>query len=90
MRGLCRICTVQIQPGKHVRDHAGYTAPNRQHELDHTQYNIGKTYALKDLDVMKWQWMVCPRFEVLYKYHRSNRVHDISPRFKTVFGLIPD
>ena len=33
---LCRICVVQIQPRKHVPDHAGYTAPTRQHELDHT------------------------------------------------------
>ena len=35
---LCRICTVQIHPRKHVRDHAGFTAPTRQHELDHTDH----------------------------------------------------
>ena len=31
---------VQIQPWKHVlaADHAGYTAPTRQHELDHTNH----------------------------------------------------
>ena len=38
---MCRICIVKIQPRKLVRDHAGYTAPTRQHELsieptDHT------------------------------------------------------
>ena len=33
---LCRICTVQIQPSKHVLDHAGYTASIWQHELDRT------------------------------------------------------
>ena len=33
---LWRICVVQIQPRKHVLDHADYTAPTRQHELDHT------------------------------------------------------
>ena len=27
---------VQIQPRKHVLDHAHYTALTRQHELDHT------------------------------------------------------
>ena len=37
-RRLCRICVVQIQPRKHVLDHAGYTAPTRQHELDHTDH----------------------------------------------------
>ena len=36
---LCRICTaVQIQPRKHVLDHADHTAPTRQHELDHTDH----------------------------------------------------
>ena len=29
---------VQIQPRKHVPDHAVYTAPTRQHELDHTDH----------------------------------------------------
>ena len=33
---LCKICMVQIQPRKHVVDHADYTAPTRQHELDRT------------------------------------------------------
>ena len=35
---MCRICTVQVQPSQHVRDHAGYTAPTRQHQLDHTDH----------------------------------------------------
>ena len=30
------ICTVQIQPRKPVLDYADYTAPTRQHELEHT------------------------------------------------------
>ena len=34
---LYRICKVQIQPGNYVLDHAGYTAPTRQHdEPDYT------------------------------------------------------
>ena len=36
-----RICVVQIQPRKDVlnhADHADYTAPTRQHELDHTDH----------------------------------------------------
>ena len=35
---FCIICAVQIQPRKHVLsiDHAGHSAPARQHELDHT------------------------------------------------------
>ena len=33
---LCRICVAHVPPRKHVPDHAGYTAPTRQHELDHT------------------------------------------------------
>ena len=45
---LPKICTVQIQPWKHVLVHAGYTATTRQHEVDHTadQVNIS---ALKYL-----------------------------------------
>ena len=36
---LCRICAVQIKPRKHVLvEHAGCTAPTRQHELDHTDH----------------------------------------------------
>ena len=33
---MCRICAVQIQPRKLVLDHADYTAPTRQHDLDRT------------------------------------------------------
>ena len=29
----CRICVVQVQPRKHVLDHADYAAPSRQHDL---------------------------------------------------------
>ena len=38
---ICRpgsVCIVQIQPRKHVPDHADYTAPTRQRELDHTDH----------------------------------------------------
>ena len=35
---LYKICVVQIQPRKRVLDHAGYTAPTRQHKLDHTDH----------------------------------------------------
>ena len=35
---LCRICKVQIPSKKHFLDVAGYTAPTRQHELDHTDH----------------------------------------------------
>ena len=49
---LCRICIVQIQPRKHVLvDHAGYAAPTRQHELDHTDHTDQEAIsALKHLD----------------------------------------
>ena len=32
------ICMVQIQPRTPVLDLTGYTAPTRQHELDHTDH----------------------------------------------------
>ena len=32
------IYIVQIQPRKHELDHADYTAPSRQHDLDHTDH----------------------------------------------------
>ena len=37
---LCKISirVAQIQPRKHGLDDAGYTAPTRQHELDHTDH----------------------------------------------------
>ena len=45
---LCKICVVQTQPRKYVLDHAGYTAPTLQHELDHTdQESIGPEYSDK-------------------------------------------
>ena len=43
------ICTVQVQPGKGVLDDAAYTAPTRQHELDHTISGID-LLCLADLD----------------------------------------
>ena len=33
-----RICIVSIQPRKYTVDDAGYMAPTRQHELDHTDH----------------------------------------------------
>ena len=39
---------VQIQPGKYVLEHAGYTSPTRQHELYHTIV-IGTRSALEDV-----------------------------------------
>ena len=43
------------QPGKHVLDHAEYTTPTRQHELDHTDHTAGNylslhLFVLEDLD----------------------------------------
>ena len=32
------VCIAQIQRWKDVRDHAGFTAPTRQHELHHTHH----------------------------------------------------
>ena len=45
----CRICIVQVQPRKHVPDHAGYAAPTQQHELQYI-IQIRDPSALKDLD----------------------------------------
>ena len=36
---------VQIQPRKYVLDHAGSTAPTRQHELDHTDHTDHTDHA---------------------------------------------
>ena len=59
---LCRICIVQIQPRKHVLDHAGCTAPIRQHEVDPTDQEYicrerpgSWTAGIDDL--------ICPRCE---------------------------
>ena len=49
---LCRICAAQIQPRNHVPDHAHYTAPTRQHELDHNKSGV----HLKDLPVDHFKW----------------------------------
>ena len=39
---------MQIQPRKHVIDHAGHAAPTRQHEPDHTDQE--SICPLEDLD----------------------------------------
>ena len=43
------ICIVQVQPRKHVRDHADCTGPIRRHELDHTRWVVCLP-CLTDLD----------------------------------------
>ena len=47
---LCRVCIVQIQRKESVLDNAGYAAPIRQHELDHTDQEYiqlpGKIYII--------------------------------------------
>ena len=46
-------------------DHADYTGPTRQHELDPTRSGIDLS-ALKDLDhIMKWGSITCPMCEIL-------------------------
>ena len=45
---LCRIRVVQIQPNNHVLDHADYTVPTRQHELEIIQ--IRNPSAFRYLD----------------------------------------
>ena len=48
-----RIYILHIQPSKLVLDHADYTAPTRQHELDrtdHTDQEFTYLYALKSVD----------------------------------------
>ena len=50
---VCMIRIVQIQPRKHVQDHADYTAPTRIHELDHAdQEQICHEVGLDDLSEM--------------------------------------
>ena len=34
----CGSCVIQIRPSEHALDRAGYTAPARPHELDHTDH----------------------------------------------------
>ena len=50
---------VQIQPRKHVPDHADYTAPTRQHELNHTDY-IDHTDHIDHTD----QESICPAWQI--------------------------
>ena len=47
--GSVQYRSIQIQPRKPVLGHAGYTAPTRQHGLDHT-VQIRNLSALKILD----------------------------------------
>ena len=55
---LRRICVVQIQSRKHVLDHAGYTAPARQAELDHTDHTDHTDHA--DHADLADQEPICP------------------------------
>lgn len=48
MRGCAGSVQQQTQPRKHVIDHADFSGPNRQHEVDHV-YKIGKITVLKYL-----------------------------------------
>ena len=54
---LYRVCVVQIQHRKNVLDHADYTAPTMQHELDCTDQGC----ILNDLDNELWRSMIRPR-----------------------------
>ena len=45
-------CTVQTQPRKGAVDHAAFSAPTRQHELDHAdQESICPTYLDHEAEV---------------------------------------
>ena len=69
---LCRICIVQIQPRKRILDDARYTAPTRQHELEHTW---SRTYLPWMIWIMTWEWaiqiiqiiQICRRCESIVK-----------------------
>ena len=50
------ICMVQIQPRTPVLDLTGYTAPTRQHELDHTDH----TDHIDHTD----QGYICPPWQI--------------------------
>ena len=55
---------VHIQPRKRVFDYADYTAPTRQHELDHTDHtdHTGHTdeeYVYRERSrSMNWEWII--------------------------------
>ena len=51
---LCRICEVQIHPGKHVLDHAGCMAPTRQRELDHTDHTDRTDHTDQENICLPW------------------------------------
>ena len=58
-----RVCTIQIQPRKHVLDHADWTAPpgNMSQIIQIIQIiQIRNLSALKDLDHHLWQSIICP------------------------------
>ena len=46
---------VQIQPRKLVLDHADYTAPTRQHELDHTDHTDHADHTDQESIRPTWQ-----------------------------------
>ena len=53
--------STDILPRKHVQDHAGYTAPTRQHELDHTDQGYIYIYiCISTLKYLRheevWTW----------------------------------
>ena len=70
---ICRICLVPIQPRKHVLfvDHAHYTAPTRQHDLDHTDHtdHTDQEYTCPERS-RSWNGNRSYRS---YKSHRSRR-----------------
>ena len=47
----------QIQPREHVLDHADYSGPTRQDELDLTR--SGTDLLLEDLDHELWESIIC-------------------------------
>ena len=69
---LCRSCTVQIQPRKHVLDHADYAAPTRQHEVDHTDQEF--ICSAWQIYIIKWESMTCPTYG-LFQYYFIHKLH---------------
>ena len=58
---------MQIRPGKPALDHADYSAPTRQHGLDHTDHTDHTDQeclyllCLAALDhEMQWESVICP------------------------------
>ena len=59
------LCVVQIQPRKHTVDGAGYTAPTRQHELDHTDHtdHTDQEYICPawQIEIITWESITHPK-----------------------------